>query len=112
MSIKEFISDKKLVEYLDQKVNALLNQHRIFTIHSYGWVDSENENPEYIGLAMWELEPPNAEYIESLIDGNEINYSPTKIDNILATSGNDFYGLMDISRLSIGLCLLFEELAL
>lgn len=112
MAVVDFLTDEKLIDYLDDKITNILDMNELYKIQSYGWLDQDNPNPEYEGHAMWQIESPTKTLENEFIDGKPISSKPSDIEKIIASSGNDFYGLMNISRLSIGLCLFFEARAL
>jgi hypothetical protein len=111
MSVTQFITTEKLVEYLDQEANSLLTANGIYDIGSYGWQSEDTEDPEYIGHAMWQLEPPVETEWGYIFDGGAVQHRPTDIQKRLMVAGSDFEGLMRASRLSAGLCLLHKTIA-
>lgn len=112
MSVQKFIFTEKLVEYLDQEAGSLLSSKKIYDIGNYGWKSEDTEDPEYIGHAMWQISPPVETEWDYLFGNGPVRHRPTEKEKLLIVSGSDFEGLMRASRLSIGLCLLHETIAI
>lgn len=112
MSIQKFLTTEKLVEYLDKEVKNLLISQDIFDIGSYGWQSEDTEDPNYIGHAMWQVDPPLETDWDYLYGDCPPRRNPSENEKLLVVVGNDFEGLMRASRLSIGLCLLHKKIAL
>ncbi len=112
MPVQKFITTEKLVEYLDQEVDALLSYHDVYDIGNYGWLSEDTEDPDYIGHAMWQTDPPIETEWEYLFGNGSVRHRPTEKEKLLTVAGSDFEGLMRASRLSIGLCLLHKTIAM
>jgi len=111
MTVQKFITIEKLVEYLDQEVGNLLLSSDVYDIGNYGWQSEDTEDPNYIGHAIWQTNPPVEAEWEYLFGDGPVRHRPTEKEKLLTVAGNDFEGLMRASRLSIGLCLLHETIA-
>ncbi len=111
MPVQKFITTEKLVEYLDQEASNLLLSNDVFDIGNYGWLSEDTEDPDYIGHAMWQINPPVETEWEYLFGNGPVRHQPTEKEKLLTVAGNDFEGLMRASRMSIGLCLLHKSIA-
>lgn len=85
--------------------------HDVHDIGDYGWQSEDTEDPDYIGHAMWQTNPPVETEWEYLFGNGPVRHRPTEKEKLLTVAGNDFEGLMRASRLSIGLCLLHKLIA-
>lgn len=112
MGVQKFITNDKLVEYLDREAADLLLSHEIYDIGNYGWQLEDTEDPEYIGHAMWQINPPVETEWDYMFNAGEVRCRPTEKQKLLTVAGSDFEGLMRASRLSIGLCLLHKSIAM
>jgi hypothetical protein len=111
MTAHKVISDEKLVEYLDSEVSQRLLANGIYDINNYGWVSEDTVDPEFKGHAIWQTNPPFETEWEYLFGNDPIRHRPTEKEELLIVAGNDFEGLMQAGRLSIGLALLHESVA-
>jgi hypothetical protein len=110
MTVEKFISTHKLVKYLDQEVVESLIAHQIFDIGNYGWLDENTPDPQFIGHALWQIESPlECDYGAAF--GGSTSHRPTEYEEVLAISGADFEGLIQLARMSIGLSLWQQKLA-
>jgi len=104
----KFLSREKLVEYLDEEVRLFLNDKGIYEINQYGWLTDDRPDPEYLGHAMWQAEPPGRPQITAISDSAMVSglypADPAKI----AEAGIAFEGLMRTARHSIGLTSLYH----
>jgi len=109
VSLLKFLSREKLVEYLDQELRPFLNDREIYDIDHYGWVADNHADPDYLGLAMWQTDPP-AKREPSDLSG--IPPGPAWPEcNIaeITKKGMEFEKLMKSSRHSIGLSHLYHQ---
>lgn len=111
MSVQKLITTEKLVEYIDQEAGNLLLSQAIYDIGNYGWQSEDTEDPDYVGHAMWQMNPPVEIEWDYMFDNGPVRNRPTEKEKLLTVAGSDFEGLMRASRLSIGLCLLHEKIA-
>ncbi|MEN6623366.1 MAG: hypothetical protein ABFD50_17695 [Smithella sp.] len=109
--MQKLITTEKLVEYIDQEAGNLLLSQAIYDIGNYGWQSEDTEDPDYIGHAMWQINPPVEIEWDYMFDNGPVRNRPTEKEKLLTVAGSDFEGLMRASRLSIGLCLLHEKIA-
>ena len=112
MPVQKFITTEKLVEYLDQESSDLLLSHDVYDIGNYGWQSEDTEDPDYIGHAMWQINPPVETEWDYLFGAGPVRCRPTEKEKLLTVAGYDFEGLMRASRMSIGLCLLHKSIAM
>jgi hypothetical protein len=78
MASQKLITTEKLVEYLDQEAGILLLSQDVYDIGSYGWQSEDTEDPDYIGHAMWQVNPPLETEWEYLWgDGDMLNKKRT-----------------------------------
>jgi hypothetical protein len=49
---------RQLDAALRAKIEPLLNAGKVWNLHSYGWVSAYDADPEFIGHAMWQTDPP------------------------------------------------------
>jgi hypothetical protein len=97
-------------EALRREVYAALKDAGIYEIGSYGWLNENDPDPDYIGHAMWQIEAPPLDQ-SALFGEGPVNRRPEDIEREILTSGEDFWGLMEASRLSIGLTLIWKPQA-
>lgn len=110
MSVVKFLSSEKLVEYLDEELRIFLNAKEIYEINHYGWLADGCPDPEYIGLAMWQTEPPTShdKFADFIDPPNDPTISQTEMGRILQ-AGLEFEELMKSARHSIGLTYLYHK---
>jgi hypothetical protein len=95
---------------LDREVRSVLNDAKIYDIASYGWLNENDPDPNFIGYAMWAIDQPSID-LDALFGEQAVGRRPSEIEKIILTTGQDFTGLMQASRLSIGLALLWHRQA-
>lgn len=110
MSVVKFLSSEKLVEYLDEELRIFLNAKEIYEINHYGWLGDDRPDPEYIGLAMWQTEPPTShdKFADFTETPDDPTISQTEMGRILK-AGLEFEELMKSARHSIGLTYLYDK---
>jgi hypothetical protein len=102
---------KSLLGVLHDEGEELLVQHKVRDVSSYGWQDADTPDSEYIGIAMWEMNPPFEHDWGTLLEGRPPKYTPTKRDEILLTNGEDLIATMMFARRSIGMTLCFAAVS-
>ncbi|MBU0483068.1 MAG: hypothetical protein KKB30_00965 [Proteobacteria bacterium] len=111
MTINKFITTDKLAEYLDAELCSLLNDHEIYEISQYGWVEDDSPDPDYLGHALWQS--PLTVNVSSSVsiagDISLVSLSPEKKVR-LREIGADFEGLMKTARISLGMSLLQKDI--
>jgi hypothetical protein len=105
MAAEKFISTPKLLEYLKKKIAEHLISHEVYDIGHYGWLDEDTPDPQFLGHAMWQVEPPLQHEHHSAFGEAPVRHRPSEEEEVLAVSGSDFEGLMRLSRMSLGLSL-------
>lgn len=95
---------------LQRDVQQALNEASIYAIGSYGWVSENDPDPEFIGHAMWQVDQPPIDQ-SALFEEGPVRRRPKDIEKEILICGEDFCGLMEMSRLSIGLSLSWKSQA-
>ena len=111
MVAEKSISTIKLFEYLKQEIARQLLAREIHDIGHYGWLDEITPDPQLVGHAMWQVEPPLQYAYLSTSGRTSVCHRPTEKEEVLAVSGHDFEGLMRLTRISLGLGLWQQQLA-
>ncbi len=101
---------KSRLEAIRQEAEQLLISHGIHDIQTYGWEDADTVDPEYVGHAMWQMNPPFEPDWSSIFEGTPVKYKPTARDEILVLNGEDFAGTMTFARRSLGVALLYSAI--
>jgi hypothetical protein len=94
-------------EAFKREVQTALKDASIYDIGSYGWLNEYEADPEFIGHAMWQIDQPPIEQ-GALFGEGPVRRRPKNIEREILTSGEDFCGVMEASRLSIGLSLIWK----
>lgn len=105
---------RQLDAALRAKIELLLSAAKVWNLHSYGWINAYDADPEFIGHAMWQTDPPfEHDHLWGIRRRRNASPpprpQPTEKEELLSVSGADFDGLMDAARMSIGLFLLQVE---
>lgn len=95
---------------LQRDVQEALNEASIYAIGSYGWVSENDADPEFIGHAMWQVDQPTLDQ-NALFGEGPVRRRPKDIEKEILICGEDFCGLMEMSRLSLGLSLVWKSQA-
>lgn len=85
----KFISREKLVEYLDEELRQFFNECGLHEINQYGWLGDGEQDPEYLGHALWQENQPELKKLVRL--------------------GDEFTNLMRSTRHSLGLACLYHD---
>jgi len=93
-----------------REVQAALKAGSIHSIGSYGWLNENDADPDFIGHAMWQTDGPSIDEA-ALFGESPVRRRPEDIEKEILTSGEDFWGLMEASRLSMGLGLVWKHQA-
>jgi hypothetical protein len=94
-----------LLRDLGSEIEEILNAEDVFPVSSYGWIDHDTEDPEYVGHAMWQTDPPFQHDFSTLLGGGIVHYEPSLRDEVLTRNGDDFEAVMISARRSIGMAL-------
>lgn len=97
-----------LPEALKREVQTALKDASIYDIGSYGWLNEHDADPEFVGHAMWQIDQPLINQT-ALFGEGPVRRRPKDIEKEIITLGEDFCGLMEASRLSIGLALVWKR---
>ncbi len=95
---------------LEHAVDVALKAAGLFDIDSYGWLNEDDADPDHIGHAMWQIDQPSLDF-SAAFDGAPVGRRPRDLEKQVLTLGEDFCGVMHLSRLSIGLNLLWKDQA-
>ena len=102
---------KMLLEEVDEEADRLLSTYKIWPLHGYAWDGLDTPSAEYVGLAMWETDPPFSPDDQAYFEGQVVEYAPTKKDEVLLQNGEDFDGTMEFARHSFGMALCYASAA-
>jgi hypothetical protein len=83
---------KKVLGALHDEAEELLQKHEVYEMLSCGWADEETPDSNYVGLAMWQMNPPFKHDWGIFMEGRIPSYVPTKEDEVLLANGEDFVG--------------------
>ncbi len=97
-------------EALEREVQSALAEASVYDVSSYGWLNENDADPEFIGHAMWQTDQPSID-LKALFGEAPVSRRPEDIEKEILTAGEDFCGLMQAARLSIGLALLWQTQA-
>ena len=95
---------------LQRDVQEALKEASIYAIGSFGWVSENDADPEFLGHAMWQVDQPTLDQ-NALFGEGPVRRRPKDIEKEILICGEDFCGLMEMSRLSIGLSLVWKSQA-
>jgi hypothetical protein len=98
---------KTLLSNLEQETGQLLSKNKIYDILDYGWLNQDTPDPEHIGHAIWQTDPPFEHEWESFFNQRRVTYTPTKRDEVFLRNGEDFAGCMIFARRSLGMALCY-----
>jgi len=101
MEIRKFLTQDKLLEYLNIEIEDLLVRNQVWSFDSFGFLDADTEDPNYFGMASWQL--------RRLYEVFDTTYSPTEKEKKIIVGGTDFEGLMKMARTTIGYLLLHKS---
>lgn len=91
-----------LLKDLGGEIDQLLVAEGIVAVDSYGWMDHDEADPEYIGFTLWQTDPPFQPDYSILTGGGIVSYAPTRRDEVLIRNGEDFVAVMNAARRSMG----------
>jgi hypothetical protein len=94
---------------LESAARELLHTAGVYDIGSYGWLNENDVDPDFVGHAMWQLDQPLARPLDDPFDERPVRERPTPRDKQVLVAGEDFCGMMRLARLSIGLALLWRR---
>jgi hypothetical protein len=102
-----------LNDTVHEEVERLLREAKISKLSNFGWLNANDPDPELIGHAKWQVEPP---IDDPLFFNARATYRPKQPEppdwlRAVAVAGSDFEGLMEAARMSMGLLLLSIDAA-
>jgi len=105
---------KAIDDRLRAEIEDALFEANIKRLGSYGWVGPNDPNPDFVGLAMWHVEPaidnPDIFFVGRASFGKSQIHEQGQWLKALAVSAADFEGLMESARISIGMLLIQAKL--
>jgi hypothetical protein len=93
---------------LESAARVLLHGAGVYDIGSYGWLNENDVDPDFVGHAMWQLDQPLARTLDPFSE-RPVLERPSPRDKQVLVAGEDFSGMMRLARLSIGLALLWRR---
>jgi hypothetical protein len=96
------------LELLRNTTEELLCRRGVYDVGFFGWLNENDEDPEFIGYVMWTLNPPYDHDIDGWQNNTPPTRAPTKAEQRLMELGHDFFGLMKATRHFIGHALLHQ----
>ena len=93
---------------LESAARELLHTAGVYDIGSYGWLNENDVDPEFVGHAMWQLDQPLVRPLDDPFDERPVLERPSPRDQQVLVAGEDFCGMMRLARSSIGLALLWR----
>ncbi len=98
---------------LRERIDDILHANNIFKMAAHGWLDADTEDPEFIGHAMWQTQSLSFYYADACFAASQGQALPPKLlepwEKFLVVAGEDFEGLIEAARLTIGLTLLSRD---
>lgn len=96
------------LDSLESAATASLIAAGIRDIGSYGWLNENDVDPDFIGHAMWQTDQPLVRALDDPLDERPVRERPSPRDTQILVAGEDLCGTMRLARLSIGLALLWR----
>lgn len=96
------------LQVVKEAADELLRARDVWDIDSYGWLNMDEMDPDYLGYVMWVQVPPYDHDIMNWQYDLPPRRAPTAQAQALMELGHDFFGLMKTARHAIGLALLYE----
>jgi hypothetical protein len=93
---------------LRNTTEELLCKRGVLDVDAYGWLNENDEDPEFIGYAMWAQSPPYDHDFDGWQNNTPPGRVPTRAEQQLMELGHDFFGLMKTARHFIGQALLHQ----
>lgn len=104
MAATKILTNAKLLEYTEKYINELLNEYNLFPLINYSYIEHDEPNPDYAGIASW--------YSSPLTDLGDPSFNPedlTPAQKKVVIAGVEFEGMLDSARMSIGYQLLYLD---
>lgn len=96
------------LQVVKDAAEALLRARGVRDIDSYGWLNLDEMDPDFVGHVMWVQVPPYDHDFMSWQHDVPPKRAPTAQERRLMELGHDFFGLMKTARHCIGQALLYE----
>lgn len=96
------------LEALKVRADELLRARGVWDIDSYGWLNLDEMDPDFLGYVMWVQQPPYDHDIMAWQYDVPPRRAPAAQEQSLMELGHDFFGLMKTARHNIGWALLYE----
>ena len=97
-------------ELLIREIEAALLKEKVYDISAIGWLNADDPDPDLIGHAMWQIDQPSIDF-NALWGEHPVQGRPGDIEKEILTAGEDYCGVMQACRLSIGLALIWYQQA-
>lgn len=97
------------VKALSEAIEDALIAERIFDVDGYGWLNTDDHDPEFAGYAMWATSPPFETNFENTLEGKSPRWVATPYQQRLIELGTHFEGLMKAARYAIGSVLIHRD---
>ncbi len=108
-------SSKALSDAVREAVTLVLHELRLYEPDSYGWLNAEDVDPEYVGHAMNQTDSLAFRVLDAHIEALQSRGVKVPVleewQKYLIRSGGDFEGLMKAARWAIGLAIFNERAA-
>jgi hypothetical protein len=97
-----------LNDALHAEAERLLTVAKIWKLGNFGWLNGYDADPDFIGHAQWQTDPPidNPMIFNARGTYKAEQPEPPEWLKTIAIAGADFEGLMEAARMSMGLLLL------
>lgn len=89
--------------------SAALNAAGIHDIGTYGWLNENDVDDEFVGHAMWQLEPALSHALDDPFGERPVHVRPTEKEKDALVAGEDFCGMMQLAGKSIALALTWRK---
>ncbi|WMT71912.1 hypothetical protein [Bradyrhizobium sp. Ash2021] len=98
---------------LHGEAERLLTVAKIWKLGNFGWLNAYDADPDLIGHAQWQTDPPidNPMVFNARGTHKAAQPEPPEWLRTIAIAGADFEGLMEAARMSMGLLLLSIDAA-
>lgn len=102
-----------LNDTLHAEAERLLTVAKIWKLGNFGWLNAYDADPDLIGHAQWQTDPPidNPMIFNARGTFKAAQPEPPEWLKTIAIAGADFEGLMEAARMSMGLLLLSIDAA-
>jgi len=95
---------------MSETTEQLLRSRGVFDVGHYGWLNEDDVDPEFVGYAMWALNPPYDIDFDAWQREIAPGRAATAPEQRLMELSHDFFGLMKTARYFIGRALLHQTM--